>query len=202
MTRQWIERRLKEVKKRKGALGRTLNLPPSRVSEIIRGARRIQSHEILSLAVFLEMDLESVLEHISKEKQTGSTEKACSRTEQIVVIGTLNHSGNQYKLWPDSDCYTITLPKQARFPGICKFAFEEHEKSHHHKGLHICIQEKDLVSAKKSELKKLYDSRMDERPALHRLRADLKTTSDELAGPKTFLTIGTVAITIGKYQHL
>lgn len=202
MTRLWIEDRLKEVKKRKSDLSKTLDLPPSRVSEIIRGTRRIQSNEIHSLALFLEMDLGSILGLINRETENGPTEKIDPRTEQIVVIGALHRSGNQYDLWPGRDHYTITLPKHTRFPGICKFAFEERLAHSPCKGLHICIQEKDLATAKITGLKRLYDSRVSEKSPSQKTPTDPSKTSKEMTTHDAPLNEGTVAITIGNYQQL
>jgi hypothetical protein len=61
MEQQWIADRLAELGKKKAELAQALELPPTRISEILRGRRDIHICEILPMARCLEMDPMTVL---------------------------------------------------------------------------------------------------------------------------------------------
>lgn len=61
MEQSWIADRLAELGKKKLELAQALGLPPTRVSEILRGRRDIHISELLPLARCLEMDPMTVL---------------------------------------------------------------------------------------------------------------------------------------------
>lgn len=61
MEQFWIAERLADLGKKKAELAQALGLPPTRVSEILRGRRDIHISELLPLARFLEMDPMTVL---------------------------------------------------------------------------------------------------------------------------------------------
>ena len=61
MEQHWIADRLEELGKRKAQLAEALGLPPTRISEILRGRREIQVAEVMPLARFLDMDPMTVL---------------------------------------------------------------------------------------------------------------------------------------------
>jgi len=61
MEQTWIAERLAELGKKKTELAQALTLPPTRISEILRGRRDVHVAEILPLARFLEMDPMTVL---------------------------------------------------------------------------------------------------------------------------------------------
>lgn len=61
MEQTWIADRLAELGKKKLELAQALGLPPTRVSEILRGRRDIHVSELLPLARCLEMDPMTVL---------------------------------------------------------------------------------------------------------------------------------------------
>lgn len=195
MTRLWIEKRLREIGKKKIELGRAIGLPPSRISDIIHGNRRIHSHEIPQLSIFLELDMGMILNFIHLENnEEGAIEH--TPTEQIVVAGSLKLLNCYYSLWSRREHYTITLPIQASFTGIPKFALEESRSPNLPKKLHICVKEADLQSPPKPGLIKITDS----------------TNRDRHSAPKEFLNAVTphkgdqknstaVVFIIGKYQQ-
>lgn len=51
----WIEIKLKELKKSKRELATALDLPSSRITDIVQNRRNIQAKEVIPLAVFLKM---------------------------------------------------------------------------------------------------------------------------------------------------
>lgn len=61
MEQTWIADRLAELGKKKTELAQALGLPPTRISEILRGRRDVHVAELLPLARFLEMDPMTVL---------------------------------------------------------------------------------------------------------------------------------------------
>ncbi|WP_337997168.1 helix-turn-helix transcriptional regulator [Oleispirillum naphthae] len=61
MEQTWIAERLAELGKKKTELAQALGLPPTRISEILRGRRDVHVAELLPLARFLEMDPMTVL---------------------------------------------------------------------------------------------------------------------------------------------
>ncbi len=61
MEQIWIAERLAEIGKKKSELAQALGLPPTRISEILRGRRDIHVSEVLPLARFLDMDPMTVL---------------------------------------------------------------------------------------------------------------------------------------------
>lgn len=62
--RTWIRRRLAELKKTQAGLAQTLGLPPPRISEIIRGTRRISARELPKVATYLAMPLPDVMRRL------------------------------------------------------------------------------------------------------------------------------------------
>lgn len=61
MEQTWIADRLIEIGKKKAELAQALGLPPTRISEILRGRRDVHVSEVLPLARFLGMDPMTVL---------------------------------------------------------------------------------------------------------------------------------------------
>jgi hypothetical protein len=61
MEQIWIAERLAEIGRKKSELAQALGLPPTRISEILRGRRDLHVTEVLPLARFLDMDPMTVL---------------------------------------------------------------------------------------------------------------------------------------------
>jgi len=61
MEQNWIADRLAELGKKKSELAQALDLPPTRISEILRGRRDVHVSELLPLARCLDMDPMTVL---------------------------------------------------------------------------------------------------------------------------------------------
>ncbi|MBL4740497.1 MAG: helix-turn-helix domain-containing protein [Sneathiella sp.] len=153
MTYTWIELRLRELKKKKKELGVALSLPPSRISDIINGNRRIQSKEISRLSSFLKMDTTTILKNLQKQSvDTGI--KPASKTEQITVIGNKDKVGNKYDIWPVDQHYIITLPRHSSYGSFKKFALEENCAQSNSLKLYICTQEKPKEKIRKRDLLK------------------------------------------------
>jgi hypothetical protein len=65
MPMTWMKERLTEVGKRPIDLARHLNIPPSRVYEMLKGERRIQPREIPLIATFLNMTSQQIVGHLN-----------------------------------------------------------------------------------------------------------------------------------------
>ena len=142
MRRDWIEERLRKIKRRKSDLGKALALPPSRVSEIINGQRRIQSNEISLLADFLEMRTEEVVDYISYGGEISNLEFS-NQTENINVVGQACQINSTYSLWTKGNGYHITLPKSHKYSDQTKFAFIDSTTPTTQIRILICIAEAD-----------------------------------------------------------
>lgn len=77
----WIEKRLQERAKTKSGLAKALGIPRPRVSEIVRGKRRIQQNELRAVAKYLEWIESQVLDQIHRRSEL----KRAHLTEIIVV---------------------------------------------------------------------------------------------------------------------
>ena len=146
MTRLWTEEKLNRINKKKGDLASALGITPSRISDIIKGSRRVQMGEITSLSEFLEMDVSTTLFLLNAENSPADLTRY-GKTESITVIGKLNKSEPRYILWPQEQQYLITLPKQSIYARTPKFAVEELKQPSSRVTLHICISHKDIKPA-------------------------------------------------------
>ncbi|MEH6477158.1 MAG: helix-turn-helix transcriptional regulator [Sneathiella sp.] len=144
MERLWIEEKLTSINKKKRDLAVALDLPPSRVSELIKGKRRVQSKEITLLSKFLEMDINTTLSLLNMEPATNGYSRK-TKTEGITVIGKLLKPKIGYVIWPKEQQYSITLPKQAIYANLQKFALEEIILPFSTMTLHICISCDDMM---------------------------------------------------------
>jgi SOS-response transcriptional repressor LexA len=72
MRRKWLEARLAELKpisgKSKSGLAKALGVPPSRITEMLDGSRKIHSSEVSPMAKYLEIPEETLLALISGKK--------------------------------------------------------------------------------------------------------------------------------------
>jgi transcriptional regulator with XRE-family HTH domain len=62
--RTWLRRRLEELGKTQAGLAETLGLPPPRISEIIRGTRRVATRELPRMSAFLAMPLPELMRRL------------------------------------------------------------------------------------------------------------------------------------------
>lgn len=84
MDRQWIKHRLKELGKTQAGLADHLDLPRSRVSEMISGVRTLQVGEVTKVAEYLEWPPTRVLElecRLDLPQPVGSTIKVVGSVE-------------------------------------------------------------------------------------------------------------------------
>ncbi len=140
MRRDWIEVRLKKLKRRKSDLGEALSLPPSRVSEMINGRRRIQTHEISGLADFLKFSREEIIQLIENDNHDTNLERG-KPTETIMVSGSACQKNSTYSFWPETNRYIISLPISSKFSSLTKYAFVENTTSQAPLRIYICVSD-------------------------------------------------------------
>ena len=105
MRNAWIKERLQQLGKTQAGLGRHLDLPRSRVSEMIKGGREIQTDEVGRLAGFLELSENEVLRR-SEGAKTVVTPYQRIRIDRFVQGGYWCSDNTL----PESEVVDIYLP--------------------------------------------------------------------------------------------
>ncbi len=110
MKRSWIERRLKHLGHSKGELALAMNLPSSRISEILGGRRALKISELNRLANFLELPTCQVADWLTvkSDNPRGLTPKR--KSQSVWVVGHQRDDNAQPELWPSDAHYLINLP--------------------------------------------------------------------------------------------
>ena len=88
MTKHWIETQIEALKgaghrKNKSGLARALNVDPARVSDIIKGRRRVQPHEYSTIAAYLRMPKDLVVGLATGEEKAPFTGMIDASQEQF-----------------------------------------------------------------------------------------------------------------------
>ncbi len=191
MKRLWIENRLKEIGKKKSRLGTDLGLPPSRISEIISGKRRIQTHEVAQLSIFLQIDVTTILRHIHRENPNPSD----LHTELMPVVGQLDQQENSYRLWSAEQHYIFSFPKSTIYEGIIKFLLEGTDQKKDRPQLYVCVKECDLSSPPAHLQKITRSAAFPTKDIVSRKKVDYDSAQDEQS------VHNKSAFIIAKYQH-
>lgn len=127
MRNKWLKDRLKEIGKTQTGLAEVLGKPPSRVTEIIRGDRRVASDEVAVIAQFLEWPSTRVLGLLSDPKALALNvgEDTVSLT-RVAVIGAVEagHFREALEYVPDEDQPFVDVPSDARYPACRRFALQ------------------------------------------------------------------------------
>lgn len=64
MAKHWIEQRLDELDgASKAGLARAMEVAPARITEIIRGTRKIQAGELTAMSAYLQLSIDDILAH-------------------------------------------------------------------------------------------------------------------------------------------
>lgn len=120
--RKWLNERLKELRtagKSKSGLAARLGVAPSRITEIISGARGIDAAEVPPMADYLEWPEGVLLAHIRGEKPV------MGPVSTVKVIGVV-----QAGLWQEAiereqaDWYSIPVPAQYGQEGPKRYGLE------------------------------------------------------------------------------
>ena len=124
MKRSWIECRLKHLGHTKGELAQALNLPPSRISEILGGKRALKISELSQLASFLELPMHQITDRLTSKPENfrGLIPKRKSRN--IWVVGHQRGDSAHPELWPSDAHYLINLPLPAHSEDVQFYATE------------------------------------------------------------------------------
>ena len=108
---EWIESRLKDIGKSKSGLADLLGVSPARVTEILKGERKIQLSELPAIARYLGVSTDQVLKEV-----LGPFDKAAEHgVRTVLVVGAVQagHWDESYD-WPEDETYSVSvkIPKQ------------------------------------------------------------------------------------------
>lgn len=132
MRNEWLAKRLDELQpsgKSRSGLAAALGIPPSRISEIINGGRKVQAAEIKPLASYLEWPEATVLAYVVgatplRPVRRGSKAKGIS-LRSVPVVGAVQAGQWAEALeWPPSDRYEVIVPGDPAFAGFPVTAVE------------------------------------------------------------------------------
>jgi repressor LexA len=127
MRNKWLSDRLKELGKSQAGLGRALNLPRSRVTDIIKGLRRVTAGEGVIIAQYLEWPHSKVLGMLSDPSALPlNTTPELIELTRIPVIGAVEagqwREALEYVM--DEDQTFVEAPPDPRYPHSRRFALQ------------------------------------------------------------------------------
>lgn len=124
MKRSWIEHRLKHLGHTKGELALAMDLPPSRVSEILGGKRALKISELNQLAAFLELPLRQITDWLTAKPENFRGLQPKRKSRNVWVVGHQRGDSTQPELWPRDAHYLINLPLPAHSEDVQFYATE------------------------------------------------------------------------------
>ena len=124
MKRSWIEHRLKHLGHTKGDLAQAMDLPPSRISEILSGKRALKISELSQLATFLELPLHQITDWLTAKPENFRGLMPKRKCRNIWVVGHQRDDSAQPELWPRDAHYLINLPLPAHSEDVQFYATE------------------------------------------------------------------------------
>jgi len=90
MAKHWIEQRLDELDgASKAGLARAMEVAPARITEIIRGTRKIQVGELSAMSAYLQLPIDAILSHSEQTNPHLSAQHSGERFKAISVRGTV-----------------------------------------------------------------------------------------------------------------
>lgn len=109
---EWIARRLKELGLKNRDLATALGLEPPRITEIIKGERKVQTSELEPLARALQLSPDVVRQAIN-QKSTVFIDKLTNRLDnrKSVMVKAEIQAGawNEALYWPDDKWYPVPV---------------------------------------------------------------------------------------------
>lgn len=113
---QWLADRLEEIGKTQLGLAQELGVAPARVTDIVKGQRRIQINELAVIASYLRLSVRDVLEQL--EVPIGKTVEG---SVSVSIRGTVQ-AGNWRPAgeWqaPEDEWETVVVPKPNGYSGL------------------------------------------------------------------------------------
>lgn len=110
---EWIATRLKEVGKRGKDLASALGIEPPRVTEIIKGNRKVATDELAPMARILDLAIEDVQRLLSKKgaKVTTKLTVAGRKDNNTVIVRGSVEAGSWKEAiyWPEDDWKTVPV---------------------------------------------------------------------------------------------
>lgn len=127
MRNKWLKDRLDELGKSQAGLGRAMDLPRSRITDILNGVRRVTAQESHQMAGYLEWPIQKVLVLLSDPSALPlNLDPQRIGLTRIPVIGAVEAG-----LWrealeyvPDDDQPFVDVPPDARYPQARRFALQ------------------------------------------------------------------------------
>jgi hypothetical protein len=111
----WLEQRLKELPGRKNKAGaaKAINVPASRISEIVKGKRKIQQDEWENLAKYLEWSVADLMTAARRIPDSGNDKVVALPSRTLLMSRTARHSQVVTRLEPESDVDHHLVPVRA-----------------------------------------------------------------------------------------
>jgi transcriptional regulator with XRE-family HTH domain len=110
-TQEWIRDLLKNQGRKLKDIAETLDISAPRVTDILKGAREVQSDEILKLANLLDLSANSLLESLSAGQLIDSTPSL--KPDRITIEGTLMGDGRVLPLDEAHGIQSVAIPPDA-----------------------------------------------------------------------------------------
>lgn len=132
MRNHWLAKRLDELApggKSRTGLARALGIPPSRISEILNGSRKVKASEVRPIATYLEWPEATVLAYAvgatpMRPARRGSKNKGISLRAASVVGAVQAGQWAEALEWPPSERYEVIVPGDPAFAGLPVTALE------------------------------------------------------------------------------
>jgi|GEM_PF-1515024 len=105
-TQTWIKVTLKEKGFKLKDMAKALGITAPRVTDILRGTREVQSHELDQLAGLLGLSLKSLLASL----QNGELTELSESDDRLPVLGKLLGDGSLLPIAAKGDISTVALP--------------------------------------------------------------------------------------------
>ena len=137
MKRSWIERRLKHLGHTKGELASAMDLPPSRISEILSDKRALKVSELNQLALFLELPLCQITKWLTATPENLRGLAPRRKSRNVWVVGHQQGDAAKPELWPKDAHYLINLPLPAQPDDVEFYATEVQNQQGQMGGLQV-----------------------------------------------------------------
>nr|WP_298685274.1 S24 family peptidase [uncultured Dongia sp.] len=124
MRNKWLKLRLKEIGKTQKALADFIGLPEPRITDIIRGDRRVTAGESEKIAAFIGWSSKKVARMLDPSLPPLDTELDLIDTTRVPVVGVIEAGEwrEAVEFAMDEDQPFVDVPPDPRYPGIRRFA--------------------------------------------------------------------------------
>ena len=120
MQRRWIEKRLKDLNKSKSGLAAAMDLPPARVTEILKGTRVVALTELVPMASFLQMRVMELFQALTRGTEAVELSQPLLEVRGRVQAGDWREAFE----WLPDERYQVPMPIPERFRHLPYFGLE------------------------------------------------------------------------------